>query len=160
MRQPLLASLAIVTVVAGCGFSESRYNPFNWFGGDEEVTTLEPEGGYGVNLGDNRAMIEQVTRLEVKPTQGGAIVSAAGLTPTQGWWDAELIADNNGYAVDGVMSYTFVVAEPDPYSDASKRVLTPESREVTVAAFISNARLRDVSKIVVTGANNARSVSR
>ena len=155
-----LVPFVLVLAVAGCGFSQSRLNPFNWFGGDQEEATLEPEGGYAQAEADYRPLVAQVTRLEVKPTQGGAIVSAAGLPPTQGWWDAELIAENDGFAVDGVMSYRFVLMPPSADSPAARRVLTPESREVTVAAYINNVRLTDVRKIVVTGANNARSVSR
>ncbi|MDF2143107.1 hypothetical protein [Paenirhodobacter sp. CAU 1674] len=161
MKTPLIASLVLATALAGCGFGQSRLNPFNWFGPSRpEPTTLAPEGGYAEARGDFRVEAATITRLEIKPTQGGAIVSAAGLPPTQGWWDAELIAENDGYPVDGVMSYRFVLAEPQPGSPAASRVSTPESREVTVAAFISNARLASVSKVVVSGAGNARSVSR
>lgn len=160
MRLPLIALLALSMTVSGCGFRDSKLNPFNWFGSDEEMTTLEPTEGYAEALGDFRVPVAQVTRLEVKQTTSGAIVSAAGLPPTQGWWDAELVAENDGYAVDGVMSYRFVVAEPQPGTPVASRVSTPQSREVTAAAYINTTRLQSVRKIVVTGAGNARSVSR
>lgn len=162
MQTPLKVSLALALslVLAGCGFSESRLNPFNWFGSDrEEPQTLAPEGGYAAAKTDNRALIAQLTRVEVKQTQGGAIISAEGIAPTQGWWDAELVAESEE-PVDGVMSYRFVIAEPRAGSPAAGRVLTPESRAITAGAYIPNARLPFVTKIIVTGANGARSVSR
>ncbi|MEZ5687062.1 MAG: hypothetical protein R3D78_14775 [Paracoccaceae bacterium] len=162
MRTPLLAMLALSVALSGCGWMQTtKLNPFNWFGdSEEEMTTLEPEEGYAKAAGDNRIAVAQVTRLEIKQTNSGAVISAAGLPPTQGWWDAELVAANSGYPVDGVVTYRFVVSEPPPGSPAANRVLTEASREVTVAAYLTNARLTDVRKIVVEGANNARSVSR
>lgn len=164
MRMPrpvsLSLALALALALAGCGgWKESRLNPSNWFG-KEEVQTLEPATGYPDPKKDPRDLIAEVTELEVKPTQGGAIVSAAGITPTQGWWGASLLAENDGHAVDGVMTYRFVVAWPDPDSPAGSRVLTPESRTVTAAAYINNVRLAEVKRIVVIGASNQRSVSR
>ena len=70
-----------------------------------EATTLEPKEGYPSVATDPRQLISQVTRLEIKKTQGGAIISAAGMPPTQGWWGAELLAENDGKPVDGVMTY-------------------------------------------------------
>jgi hypothetical protein len=156
---PLAVSLALAVALSGCGWKQSRINPWNWFK-HEEVQTLAPKEGYPDVKADPRALIAQVTRLEVKPTQGGAIVSAAGLPPTQGWWGAKLLADNDGKPVEGVVTYRFVVAWPTPGSADSQRVGPPESREVTAAAFLNNVRLAEVKKIVVVGAGNQRSVSR
>jgi len=156
---PLALSLALAVALSGCGWKESRVNPWNWFK-HQEVTTLEPKEGYPDAKNDPRELVAQVTQLEVKPTQGGAIVAAAGLPPTQGWWGADLLAENDGKPVDGVMTYRFVVAWPDPGSPASQRVSTTESREVTAAAFINNVRLEEVRKIVVIGADNQRALSR
>jgi hypothetical protein len=162
MKTPVLATLALSLTLAGCGtVRESRLNPFNWFGrSTESPASLTPAGGYDKAIGDNRALVAQVTRFEVKPAHGGAILSAAGLPPTQGWWDAELVAENDGYPEDGVLTYRFVVAEPLRGTPVARRVSTPESREVTVAKYISNLRLAGVRRIVVTGAGNARSVNR
>lgn len=162
MKTPVLATLALSLTLAGCGsVRESRLNPFNWFGrSTETAATLAPAGGYDKAIGDNRVLVEQVTRFEVQPAHGGAILSAAGLPPTQGWWDAELVAENDGFPEDGVLTYRFVVAEPVPGTPVARRVLTPESREVTVGKYISNQRLAGVQRIVVTGAGNSRTVSR
>ncbi len=160
-RRPAAPALTLVLALAlsGCGGWGSKVLPWNWFG-KQEVTSLEPKEGYPDVAEDPRELVAQVTSLEIKPTQGGAIVSASGLPPTQGWWGAELLAENDGKPVDGVVSYRFVVAWPDPGSPPSTRVLTPQSREVTVAAFLSNVRLAEVKKIIVIGATNQRAISR
>lgn len=162
MKSPLVAVLTLSLVLAGCGgFRGSRLNPLNWFGKSRsEVATLAPEGGYGTLASDRRVLVDQVTSLEIRRTPEGAIISAAGVPPTQGWWDAELVAENNGLPVDGTMTYRFVVAEPLPGTPPASRVLTPESREVTAGAFLSNIALQEVRRIVVTGALNSRSVNR
>ncbi|MBW6494019.1 MAG: hypothetical protein K0B16_05605 [Burkholderiaceae bacterium] len=162
MKSPLVAILTLSLVLAGCGgFGSSRLNPLNWFGKSRaDVATLAPEGGYGVSASDRRVLVDQVTSLEIRRTPEGAIISAAGLPRTQGWWDAELVAENNGLPVGGTMTYRFVVGEPVPGTAVASRVLTPQSREVTAGAFLSNIALQDVRRIVVTGAGNSMSVSR
>lgn len=154
---PVALSLALALALSGCG--QSKLNPWNWFK-HEQVMTLAPKEGYPDVKEDPRELIAQVTALEVKQTQGGAIVAATGQTPTQGWWGAKLLAENDGKPVDGVMTYRFVVAWPDPQSPAASRVSTPQSRDVTAAAFIDNVMLAEVKKIVVIGADTQRSISR
>ncbi|KQB14243.1 hypothetical protein H9N28_05305 [Rhodobacter capsulatus] len=154
---PVALSLALAVALAGCG--QSKLNPWNWFK-HEEVMTLAPKDGYPDVKKDPRELIAQVTAIEVKQTQGGAIVAATGLTPTQGWWGAKLLAENDGKPVEGVMTYRFVVAWPDPGSPAATRVSTAQSREVTAAAFIDNVVLAEVTKVVVIGADSQRSISR
>jgi hypothetical protein len=163
MKSPLVAVLTLSLVLAGCsGFRDSRINPFNWFGKSRqaEAITLVPVGGYGTSASDRRVLVDQVTRLEIRRTPEGAIISAAGLPPTQGWWDAELVAENHGLPVGGTITYRFLVGEPVPGTAVATRVLTAESREVTAGAFLSNIALQDVRRIVVTGAGNSRSVNR
>jgi hypothetical protein len=152
MSKPLLAALAVTLTISACGtVRESRFNPFNWFGGSsEQPSGLVPAGG--VAALDNRAVAQQITDLSVERAPGGAIVRAAALPPTQGWWDAELIAENDGRAVDGVMTYTFRIAQPPRPWPAG----TPQSRELTAGAFIPNTRLEAVRQVVVRGAENQR----
>lgn len=155
-RKAVLAMLAIVTL-ASCGrLHDSKLNPRNWFRHSTAATTLEPKGGYAAAAIDGRQPVQSVTSLEVAPNAEGAIVSAAGLPPTQGWWKAELVAQNDGQPVDGVMTYDFLVAEPP----VDERVSTPQSREVTAAAVLSNSQLDTITSIVVKGATNSRSVRR
>lgn len=131
---------------------DSRLNPLNWFGRSSAgPDTLTPKGGYAAD--DNRALVAQVLSMTVEQTPSGAIVTATGLPPTQGWWDAELVAENGGRPDEnGVLSYRFVVAEPA----TTQPVSTQPSREVTAAAAISAVKLSGVREIVVLGAGNSR----
>ena len=163
MKTPLLAMLALTVALTACGrVRESRLNPFNWFGKDrEEVATLAPTGGYAAALADDRPMVAQVTRLEIKQTPTGAIVSATGLPPTQGLWDAELVALNGGEPDEnGVLTYAFKVYPPFEGTPPATRVMGPQSREVTAAAFLNTYNLQRIRKVVVEAQGNARSVSR
>lgn len=155
MIRPLLASAVVVLSLSGCdGVRESRVNPFNWFGQSQEET-LAPRTGWRREL-DNRALVAQVSDMAVERFPGGAIIRAEGITPTQGWWDAELVAENDGRPVDGVLTYDFRIAAPR----TETRVSTPQSRSVSAAVRISDRRLEGVRMIVVRGAGNARSVRR
>jgi hypothetical protein len=142
--------------LASCGaIRESRFNPLNWFGrsqSQETMTTLDGQEA----LADNRALVTQVTSLTVDALPTGAIVAASGLPPTQGWWDAELVAENDGNPVEGVLTLRFVVGEPP----GPRRSGTPQSREVTAAYNLSNIDLQEIAEIVVVGETNSRSSRR
>jgi hypothetical protein len=151
MKLPIIAVLVLATALGGCArLKESRFNPLNWFGQARvaEVTTLY------VTPEDPRALVAQVTTLKVEPYPGGAIVRATGVPPTQGYWDAELVAqplDENGRLV-----FEFrVFPPPEPVAAG-----TPYSRQITVAAALSTIALQGVSTIVVQGAGNALSAGR
>ncbi len=152
MSKPLLAALAVLLTISACGtVRDSLFNPFNWFGSSrEQPSGLVPAGG--VAALDNRAVAHQIIDMSVERTPGGAIVRATAVPPTQGWWDADLVAENDGRAVDGVMTYTFRIAEPPRPWPAG----TPQSRELTAGAFIPNTRLDAVRQVVVRGAANQR----
>jgi hypothetical protein len=153
MTRTIAALLVAAVAVTGCGrIRDSKLNPFNWFGGSKEETVQVVDG---VPL-DPRPLVQEVTRLEVARQPGGAIVTAAGVPPTQGWWDAELVPEGDGAVKDGVLTYRFVVKAPLEL----RRTSTPQSREVTAAVYLSDIRLQDVTKIVVLGASNSRSTSR
>lgn len=157
MRLPVSGLLILALVLAGCGrIRESRLNPFNWFGRSHEVAVSTAEPVVPGRPGDPRVLVAEVTEMEVARQPGGAIVRATGLPPTQGWWDAALVAENNGEPVDGVLTYRFVVDQPH----GGARVSTPQSRAVTAAAYLSDVRLANVSQIVVLGAQNSRSSRR
>jgi hypothetical protein len=150
MRKTVLAALSVVVLVAGCGaIRESRLNPFNWFGRAEPretVTTAAPQ--------DERLLVAQVLSLSVDPYSSGAIVRAKGIPPTQGWWEAELVArplDENG-----VLVFDFRVFPPITNTPEG----TPRSREITVATSLSNVKLDQVREIVVQGGTNALSSRR
>ena len=157
-----VAMLAAALTLAACGgFRDSRLNPRNWFkrSAPETVTAEVPPG-------DPRPLVDQVTELTITPMPGGAIVTATGLPPTQGWWEAELVredaepkVDENGTVTlpdESVVTYRFLVqAPPGP-----RRTSTPQSRQVTAGAFLSDIKLSGVRKIVVLGAQSSRSISR
>lgn len=150
VARPVLA-LCLCALVSGCGgFKDSRMNPANWFGRSEprETIVLPDEQS------DPRPMVETVLSLNVEPMPGGAIVRARGQTPTQGWWQAELVPldlDDTGALV-----YEFRLLPPLAATASG----TPQSRQVDVAIFVSDIRLDGVREIVVQGATNARSARR
>ena len=77
MTSRALLTLLAVVMVAGCAtVSESRLNPFNWFGRSESsaVVTQSPNA-------DPRNLVSQVVSLRVEQVPGGAIIHATGLPP-------------------------------------------------------------------------------
>ncbi|ESW59252.1 MAG: hypothetical protein Q27BPR15_18560 [Rhodobacter sp. CACIA14H1] len=153
MRRRVLLGLGAAALVAGCGrIRDSRLNPFNWFGGARRRERVEDTAP--VEAQDPRLLVADVVSLNVDPYSAGAIVRAKGIPPTQGWWEAELVArpiDENGVQV-----YDFRVFPPVTETPAG----TPMSREITVAVSISAVKLDQISEIVVQGQNNALSSRR
>ncbi len=150
MTRALIAALLALSLT-GCGYvAKSKLNPFNWFGRSEqrEAITLPAEGT------DTRALAAQVTDMQVEPYSAGAIIRATGLMPTQGWWDAELVA--RPLDESGVLVYDFRVFPPVGETPTG----APQTREVTVAVSISPQKLDGVREIVVQGETNARSSRR
>lgn len=149
MRAPLLAVLTATLFLSACdSVRNSRANPFNWFSGstEETLTATAPEGG----VYDNRAMVTQVLSLKVDKVPGGAVITAVGLPPYQGFWSADLIAEFEGKPVDGVLSFQFRVYPPAVATPQG----TPLSRELTAGTFMTDQSLDGVSAIVVKGAQN------
>ncbi|MBC7138964.1 MAG: hypothetical protein H5U17_09480 [Defluviimonas sp.] len=153
MRLALVLMLA-ASLGACATVRDSRVNPFNWFGGAQsQPTTTAPVE----QVADGRALVDQITRMELKRRPGGAILTVAGLPPTQGWWDAELVPqDQDEIPADGVLTYRFVVAKPD----RPTRQSTPQSRELTAGRFLSDQTLAGVRRVVVVGARNSMTSSR
>ena len=143
--------LTLCATLAGCGgFLERRLNPFNWFGRSEPRETVVVQ-----DLAQARnPLVETVVGLVVEPIPGGAIVRARGLTPTQGYWAAELVEVETEQ--EGVLVYEFRILPPAGAADVN----TPRSREVDVAVYVSDFKLGSVREIVVQGATNARSARR
>lgn len=155
MHMPALAALALVLALGACGSGGwSRLNPMTWFS-DDSVETIAPSGGWE-NITDRRALVPVVRDLEVLRTPEGAIIRARGVTATQGWWDVELRPVNDEHPLDGVLIYEFVLAEPRQATGTGP----DQSRSVNAAVKVSNATLSGVRRIVVRGAQNARSVRR
>ena len=147
----LASAMMMPLLLASCGISETRLNPFNWFGGDEETTSAEPV--QVVERGDPRPLVAEITQLVIERTPGGAIVRVTGLPPTQGWYGADLVALNpDDKPINGVLSYSLRAEPPETQT----RVSTRQSRELTAAVFVSDITLSGVRVIQVTGAQNSR----
>ncbi len=151
MTRSLTVALIALLVLTSCGrISESRLNPFNWFGRSEPTETIQSV----VKPKDPRLLVADVVSMNVESYSGGAIVRATGITPTQGWWEAELVETENDEA--GHLILEFRVFPPL----IEQGVNSPRSREVTVAITLSPTRLEDINRITVQGANNARTTRR
>jgi hypothetical protein len=152
MRLPL--TVFCLVVLAGCGgFRDSRLNPFNWFGRSEaaQLEPLVPEAAP-----DDRALVADVIDMQIDQLPGGAILRATGRAPTQGYWQAELVLREGPDQDPTALVYDFRVFPPVTPTAVS----TPQSREVTVALYLSDIDLAGVQSITVQGATNARSVRR
>jgi hypothetical protein len=149
-----IAALAAVLLLGACGgFSQSNWNPFNWFGNSSEVEAAAAAQAQQGVPSDPRPLVAQVLSLAIEPYSGGAIVRATGLPPTQGFYDGELVEES---FEDGRLTYRFVlIPPPEP-----NRVSTQVSREVTVGTSISRRRLEEIREVVVRGQQNARSSRR
>jgi len=154
----LFISLSLVLGLAACS-DGINLNPFTWFGGasnpDDRLVAIEPTGGFP-DAQDRRLKVDQVTALRIERTTAGVIVHASGVPPRLGYWDAQLVPENNGEPEGGVLTYTFRISPPRWATPAS----TPYARTVEVAEFISNAALRDVRSIRVIGERNSRTAGR
>lgn len=144
--------LTCAVVLSGCArVSESRFNPFNWFGG----SNAEDRVAVTDEFQDPRPLVAEVTSLAVEPTPTGAIIRATGLPPQQGWYAGSLVPDTDG-PVDGVLSYRFRAVPPL----GQTRVSTVRSRELSVGVAISRTVLAETRVIRVIGARNVRTVRR
>jgi hypothetical protein len=142
-----LVVLGLAATLAGCGgLRQSKLNPFNWFKKSQPRETIVLPG----EKEDPRPLVDTVLSMSVEPIPGGAVVRARGVTPTQGWWDAELVARDPDEA--GVLVYEFRLQPPTGRTDVN----TQASREIDVAIYISDVKLESVREIVVQGATNAR----
>jgi hypothetical protein len=143
--------LGLALGLAGCGgLRDSKLNPFNWFRKSEPRETIVLPG----KEADPRGLVEAVLDLKVEPIPGGAIVRARGQAPTQGYWQAELVAQP--LTEGGTQVYEFRIFPPTTRADVN----TPQSRQVDVAIYISDIKLENVREIVVQGATNARASRR
>lgn len=153
----ILVAVALSLALAACdnGVNLNPLTWFNWGSNDDGMVALEPADGWPEDL-DRRLVVDQVTALQIERTTAGAIVHATGLPPRLGYWDAELVPENDGEPEGGVLTYVFRIASPRWATNAS----TPYARSVEVAAFIPNVKLERVRAIRVMGAQNSRTASR
>ena len=117
--------------------------------------SLAPEGGYPPTEVDTRALVPEIASVAAERTPGGVIVRAVGLTPTPGYWDPDLVNTTPDDAA-GTITFEFRV-RPPPEGAATGTAGAPR---MEAAAFLSDARLRGVSRIEVLGAGTARAIAR
>lgn len=154
MGNRLIAALAVLVLVTGCArVSESRFNPFNWFGSSEAADTLIPDGAEWGDEADTSVEIPDVTAMRVDRMPGGAIVTADGVTLTQGFWDAALVEVTDSVDVDdATIVLDFRVQRPFRRHPEG----AVPTRTVSAGIFLSDGDLRGVSRIVVRGATTQR----
>ncbi len=155
MRRNLILFLTLTLSLAGCGnFAQSNYNPLNWFKSGKPTAQSTGPAVLYVPPVDNRVLVAQVLSLKLERNPNGAIVRATGLPPSQGWWKAQLVKLDQPDATKIVYAFrVFPPVTPQP-------VGTTISREITVAANLSNLQLAGVRTIAVQGATNTLSVRR
>lgn len=144
-----VAALMLALLASGCG---SGLNPMNW--GGDSPQSIDPEATQAAQVGE-RPLVADVSALAIEPMDGGVIVRATALPPTQGYWDAALVPFPPD-PVNGVMTYRFVARPPGAPAAAG----SPWSREIEAAAFISAYDLDAIREIVVQGAANQRASRR
>ena len=132
--------------LAGCGQNVNVWAPKTWFGYGEtpEDTQVEPDEAQ-----DPRPLVDSVTFASIEQANGGVIVRATGLPPTQGYWNAELVAQ----PVDdkGKLVLEFHLVAPAPGAP----VINQRSREITVAYDVTAYQLRTITSIEVRSASNS-----
>lgn len=174
MRLPIAALLITTLGLSGCGWSDSRLNPTNWFGTsteisepavdtNEEINPLMPAsaGRSGIfsrpEDEDTSVPIQSVTELRVEPAASGAIVYASGLAARQGAFEAELRKEPVPEDGDpSVLTLTFRVAYPETATATGSE----KSRTVHAAYNLSVDTVREVQVIRVVAQDNARETRR
>ena len=144
MKRVLILGSVLGLTLAGCG--KTNLNPLHWFKARKgaEVQAYAPPV-------DPRGLIDKVISLQIDPARTGVLVRATGLPPTQGFWDAALVAlpsDGLGHLV-----FEFRIFPPSVPSAAG----TKPSREITAVASVTKFQLEGVTSIEVKGAQNAMS---
>ena len=140
-----IAALVAIMALVGCGTLRGP-SPFGGGGGAAPAPVDLPQAQEG-------PLVDQVVSLFAEPTPGGVIVTAVGLPPTQGYWDAEL---TRVPGISGALVLNFEIASPP----TPKAAGTQPSREVLAGRYISTQDLGGATTIIVQGARNQRSVRR
>lgn len=168
MHKPLTALLLAGLILAGCGWRNSRLNPGNWFGKNhsEPVAAAQAEPTNPLvpkktrksvfakpTAEDLSLPITQVTKLEVEPTNTGAIIYVEGVAARQGPYAVQLRdISTPEETADGVLSLSFRVTYPDKSTPQGSEF----SRTVRAAKTLSKGKLAPIRTIRVVGETNAQ----
>lgn len=146
----MLRAALLVTAILSLAACESRFNPLNWFGGDrEQRISIDPTETDTVDI-DGRGLAAEITQLSVEQTTSGAIVRATGVTPVQGFFDAELVLVEE---TESALVYEFRVAAPLDAGTAGLQV-------IAVGTELSVGELAGIRTITVISQSNRRTVTR
>ena len=154
MSARIILLVSLLAITASCGrVAESRYNPLNWFGRAESTQTgaLVPAS---FRAGQSGPMVAQVTALRIERTSTGGIVSAEGVTPALGYWDAQLVEVPSDDPA--IKTYQFRMLPPP----AVTIIGTTEQRKVNVGAVLSNFELEQIRQVRVQSASNTLTTRR
>jgi len=168
-RQRAVALMLCGTLVlAGCGrLSNTVANPMNWFGRSSSTEIVQATGvanplipaprlGSRPRVGYQGRVVDQVATLRIERRPGGEVILASGVTSVIGYFDARLVAENDGEPVNGVLSYELKAVPPSQ----TVGVGTQRARTITVAQAVTDQDLAGVRAIVVKAAQNQRTVRR
>ena len=161
MLRATLLGTAVLLTLSGCArISDSRLNPFNWFGNSTEAAVAEPverrplvPAGRRDVVVDGRVLVDSITSLNIDRAPTGAIVRAVGVAATQGFFNAELV--NRGVE-NGVLTLEFRAQTPNRLEVAG----TPRSRQINAAYIIDSVDLSGIRTVRVQAATNARTSAR
>lgn len=158
---PVLA--AALALTSGCSsLRESGLNPTNWFGGArmapaamprENLPDLVPARG-GVRVVDRRELVAEVLSVSAGAVNGGLMVQATGIAPTQGFYNAELVRVPS--QTQGLLRLAFRAQRPA----GAAAIGSPRSRRIAVATVLSPEALAGIRRIRVEAAGSAREIRR
>jgi len=160
VRQTLL--MASLLAVTGCGgggnLSLSNLNPFNW--GKSDVAEVQAERiaaarSTVATIDDGRILLPSVGSIALDRSPTGVILRASGVAPAVGYHSAGLRPVSAGRPDEnGVARFELVALPPEAVIGDSSAF----ARQLNVATFLGNSRLRGVRQIVVMSAGDERSV--
>lgn len=161
MFRATLFGTAVLLTLTGCArISDSPINPLNWFGNSRNIAEAAPQDirpltpqNRRVQIVDGRALVQSVTSLSVDRSPTGAVVHAAGIAPSQGYFNAQLV--NAGVSGD-VLTLEFRAQAPT----GPQPIGTAQSRQISAAYTIDLATVSAVRTIRVQAATNARTSGR
>ena len=156
MRPFLPILMCSVLVTSGCSrITESRLNPFNWFGGSEVSAPVDANGqlrplvaeGNTTSIIDTRGLIGSVSSLQIERTPDGAIVRATGVATTQGQYNAQLVPVG---IENGTLTLAFRVQQPAGAVVQGSNA----SRQISAAHILNLGELAAIRAIRVQGQQN------
>ncbi len=146
--------LIVFMTLSACGrISDSGFRPFGFLNREPARESLMPEDA--IIPTERRELIQTVGRLSLEPTLDGAQLRADGFAAGLGYYDASLVAENDGFPVDGVLTFQFRASPP---FGTEAGVLTNRTRTVRTAIFLSDFDLAGVREIRVIAQTNIQSL--